>query len=154
MDGGSHLSEARSWSDSPPWGRMLPVTGELILTSGWLTVTRENIKGAHPLDELSRWRCSDLKMRTIPSWGTGQVCRHLLIRLCDFFFFCLFRVAPVAYGGSQARGPIHTRATATWDLSCVYDLHHSSRQRWILNPLNQAGDGACILLHASQIHFC
>ena len=30
----------------------------------------------------------------------------------DFcFFFCLFMVAPEAYGGSQARGPIEAVAT-------------------------------------------
>ena len=42
-----------------------------------------------------------------------------------FFFFKLFRAAPTAYGGSQARGLI--RATTA-------SLHHSSRQRQILNP--------------------
>ena len=33
-----------------------------------------------------------------------------------FFFFWLFRATPMAYGGSQARGPIGGVAT---------DLHHS-----------------------------
>ena len=34
------------------------------------------------------------------------------INLVDFFFFfCLFRVARMAYGGSQARGPIGVVAT-------------------------------------------
>ena len=28
-------------------------------------------------------------------------------------------------------------ATATWDPSWVFDLHHSSQQRQILNPLNE-----------------
>ena len=36
-----------------------------------------------------------------------------------FFFFCIFKAAPVAYGGSQARGPIGAVATG---------LHHSSQQ--------------------------
>ena len=62
------------------------------------------------------------------------------------FVFCIFRAAPVAYGGSQARGRIraadaslhYTTATATPDLSHVCNLHHSSRQRWILNPLSKA----------------
>ena len=60
--------------------------------------------------------------------------------------FCPFRAAPVAYGGSQARGLIralllaYARATATRDLSRVCDLHHSSRQCRILNPLSEAGD--------------
>jgi len=33
-----------------------------------------------------------------------------------FFFFCLFRAAPIAHGNSQARGRIRTIATG---------LHHS-----------------------------
>ena len=53
------------------------------------------------------------------------VCARPLILVSDksltasailFFFFCLFRAAPKAYRGSQARGQI--RATAT-------GLHHS-----------------------------
>ena len=34
----------------------------------------------------------------------------------------------------------YTRATATGDLSCVCDLHHSSWQRQILNPLSKTRD--------------
>ena len=30
--------------------------------------------------------------------------------------------------------------TATWDPSCIYDLHHSSWQCQILNPLREARD--------------
>ena len=37
----------------------------------------------------------------------------------------------------------------------IYNLHHSSWQRWILNPLlRDAGDGTCILMDTSQIRFC
>ena len=63
-----------------------------------------------------------------------------------FNFFFSFRAAPAAYGDSQARDQIgataaaDTTATATWDLSLVFDLYHSSWQRWILNPLCGAGD--------------
>ena len=31
-------------------------------------------------------------------------------------------------------------ATATWDLSHICDLHHSSEQHCILNPLSKASD--------------
>ena len=44
-------------------------------------------------------------------------------------------------------------ATATLDPSHVCDLHHSSRQRLILNLLSEARDGTCILLYASQFRF-
>ena len=43
------------------------------------------------------------------------------------------------------------RATATPDPSLIWDLHHSSRQRWILNPLSKARDRTCILMVPSQI---
>ena len=39
---------------------------------------------------------------------------------------------------SELQLPAYTTATATQDLSCVCDLHHSSRQRWILDPLSEA----------------
>ena len=44
----------------------------------------------------------------------------------DFFGFVFFFLGPAAHGGSQARDQIRAVATATWDLSCFYDLHHSS----------------------------
>ena len=47
----------------------------------------------------------------------------------------------------------YTTATATWDLSCVCDLHRSSRQHQILNPLIQVRDWTCILRDNSQIHY-
>ena len=40
----------------------------------------------------------------------------------------------------------YTPTTAMWDLSCVWDLHHSSRQCRILNPLSKARDRTCILM--------
>ena len=44
-------------------------------------------------------------------------------------------------------------ATTTWDPSHVCDLHHSSRQRWIPDPLSEAKDWTCILMDTSCIHF-
>ena len=34
----------------------------------------------------------------------------------------------------------YTTATETQDLSCICNLHHSLRQRWILNPVSEARD--------------
>ena len=39
----------------------------------------------------------------------------------------------------------YATATATQDLSCVCDLHHSSGQGQVLNPLSEARDQTCIL---------
>ena len=46
----------------------------------------------------------------------------------------------------------YARATATRDPSLVCDLHQSSRQRQILNPLGKARDQTRNLMVPSQIH--
>ena len=48
--------------------------------------------------------------------------------------------------------PAYATATATWDLSHVCDLHHSSWPPQILNPLSEARDGTRILMDASRVH--
>ena len=64
----------------------------------------------------------------------------------------------MAYGSSQVgvelelQLPAYTTATATWDLSHICDLYHSSRQRWILNSLSEAMVGTSILMDISQVH--
>jgi len=74
------------------------------------------------------------------------------------FFLFFFRAEPTAYRVSQARGPIrataYTTATATQDPSHICDLHHSSQQCQILNPLSKARDPTRNLMVPSQIHFC
>ena len=62
---------------------------------------------------------------------------------CCCLFVLLFRAASAAYGSSQARGRIeaYTPATATLDLSHICDLHHSSGQHQILNPLMEYPHG-------------
>ena len=54
---------------------------------------------------------------------------------------------------SELQLPAYTIATGLLDLSRICDLHHSSPQYRILNPLSEARDGTCILTDASQIHF-
>ena len=67
--------------------------------------------------------------------------------------------APTAYGSSQARGeselhlPAYATATATRDPSCVCDLHQSSGQCQILNPLSKDKDRTGNLVVPSQIRF-
>ena len=77
-----------------------------------------------------------------------------------YFCFLLFRATPLAYGSSQARGRIgavaaslHTYTTdkETQDPNCVCDLHHSSRQSWILNPLSKTRDRSRNLMVPSHI---
>ena len=45
------------------------------------------------------------------------------------------------------------RATATPDPSCVWDPHHGSQQRRILNPLRKARDQTHNHMVPSQIRF-
>ena len=47
---------------------------------------------------------------------------------------------------SELQLPADTTATATPDLSCVCNLHHSSQQCRILNPLKEARDGTSWIL--------
>ena len=47
--------------------------------------------------------------------------------------------------------PAYAIATATQDLSCLCDLHHSSQRRGILNPLSEARDQTCILMGISWV---
>ena len=50
--------------------------------------------------------------------------------------------------------PAYTTATAMPDVSCICDLHHSSWQCRILNPLSESRDRTCVLMDVSQIDFC
>ena len=70
----------------------------------------------------------------------------LCLSLCWLAFLggVLFRAAPTAYGGSQARGLIRAVAAG---------LHHSSQHCWILNPLSEARDGIHNVMVPSWICF-
>ena len=67
--------------------------------------------------------------------------------------------APEEYGSSQAGLELelqllaYTTVTAKWDPSRVCNLHDSSQQLWILNPLKEARDRTCNLTVPSRIHF-
>ena len=47
--------------------------------------------------------------------------------------------------------PAYATATEKWDLSCICNLHHSSQQSRILNPLSKARDQTHILMDPSQV---
>jgi len=75
-----------------------------------------------------------------------------------FLFFCPFRSAPVAYESSHARSWIRAAAAglcyshiSMWDPSWVCDLHQSSQQCQILNPLIKAKDWTHILMDTSRV---
>jgi len=74
----------------------------------------------------------------------------------------LFRATPIAYGISWARLGVdlelqllaYATAIAVQDPSGVCDLHHSSGQCPILNPLSEARDGTLTLMDTNWVHFC
>ena len=82
--------------------------------------------------------------------------------LCYFFFFCLLSFLflglhlqhkEVPRLGSSRSCSHSYVAIATWDLHRIFDLHHSSWQWWILNPLSKARDRIHIHVDTSLIHF-
>ena len=76
-----------------------------------------------------------------------------------FFFFFFFGLqvqhmdVPRLGAESELQLQAYTIVTAMPDLSHVFDLHHSSQQHRILNPLSGARDQTCILGDTSQVHF-
>jgi len=54
---------------------------------------------------------------------------------------------------SELQLPAYTTATAMGELSRICDLHHSSQQHRILNPLSKAKDLTCNLMVPSCIRF-
>ena len=97
---------------------------------------------------------------------TGTTTQNFFGRRIPFFFFLLFRALPAACGSSQISShPVqlldeselhllaYTTATAMSGLSCVCDLHHSSQQHRILNPLSEARGRTCNLMVLSRIRF-
>ena len=83
----------------------------------------------------------------------------LLDHMGILFFSLLFRAALATCGNSQARDWIGAAAAGLChnntmpDPSLIFDLHHSSEQRWILNPLIEARDRIHILKDTSWIRF-
>ena len=54
---------------------------------------------------------------------------------------------------SELQLPTYIPTTATQDPSCICDLHHSSQQRWTLNPQREARDQTHDLMVPSRIRF-
>ena len=71
----------------------------------------------------------------------------LLFVLCFFFFFLVFlglhlwhMKVPRLGVELELQLPAYATATATQVLSCIFDLHRSLWQCWILSPLSEARD--------------
>ena len=88
-----------------------------------------------PLSELLRDRKASKRKAAL---------KNTILFVCLFFFFCFFRAGTAAYGSSWGRiraiaaGLHHSRSNAG-----PKDLHYSSWQHQILNPLTEARDQTC-----------
>ena len=75
-----------------------------------------------------------------------------------FFFFIGPHFRHMEVPRPEFKSVLHpsanTASTEMPELSHICDLHHSSWQRQILNPLREAKYQTCILMNTSQIHFC
>ena len=103
----------------------------------WLlkSTVRQNLCGA-------RWKCrfpAPSTHRVIPIWWVWAKTPELAFLISSilspgnsffsfFFFFFLFRAAPTAYGGSQARGPIGAIAAS------LCHSHSNARSKPCLRP--------------------
>ena len=86
------------------------------------------------------------------------VCILFYLFLCVCVFLPFLGPLPAAYGGSQARGPVGAVATSlchsqsNTGSECICDLHHSSRQCQILNPLSKGRDRTHNSIVPSWVH--
>ena len=101
---------------------------------------------------LDLWLCCPLApsglLSLVVSWLVvlTQLWHLFFFFFFSFWSFCLLGPHPqhmeVPRIGveSELQLPVYTTATATRDPRRVCDLHHSSRQCWILNPVSDARD--------------
>ena len=98
-----------------------------------------------------------LKVECYFSFESSVLKRFCKKFLLFFFCFCFLWLHPqhveVPRLGVEweVQPPACTTATATRDQSHICDLHHSSQQRRILNPLSEARDQIHILIDPSQV---
>ena len=103
--------------------------------------------GAHYIKKCvksSPWKGSSL---------VAQQIKDLTLSLSLFFFLCVFLGLGVE---SELQLLAYTTATATRDLSRIYDLHHSHHSIWrlqILNPLSEARDRTHIFTDTGWVHY-
>ena len=113
-------------------------------------------QGWHACHSNKPSRCND-NTRSLTCYATRE---FLLLLLFFFFFFFFFGFlglhlwnmeAPRLGVKSELRLPAYATATSTWETKSICNLHHSSGQCWILNPLSKDRDRIHILMDTSRV---
>ena len=55
---------------------------------------------------------------------------------------------------SELQLPAYATTTAMWDPGHICEIHHSSQQCWILNPLHEARYQTQVLVDTSWVCYC
>ena len=105
---------------------------------------------------LSLWH---LEMGALPGANPLSQCGRGAWKALIFLFFlnlslcvcvCVLHPLPMEVPSLgvelELQLPAYTTATAKRNPSLICELHHSSRQCWILNPLRGMREGTCILV--------
>ena len=106
--------------------------------------------------EISGWKIESKRQNNYSRERYPVSTQNVILFCCCCFLGLHLRHMEVPWLGDELelQLPAYTTATAMQDLSCIFNLHHSSWQCWILNPLSKAGDPTCVLVDTSWVHFC
>ena len=119
----------------------------LVISLGW--ISRSGIaesKKLYPFKKLAHIssRNTNLQSYQVQNNVHFSIPSMSLSIINVFIYLLLFRAAPAAYEGSQARD---------WIGATAASLHQSSQQLRIPDALSEAKDQTCILMDTSQIRF-
>ena len=110
---------------------------------------------------------NEMSQQELPYWGSQriqlfwQLLYECVFCFCSFLFIYFVFLGPRLWhvevprlgALSELLPPAYATATTTPYPSSICNLHHSSWQRRILNPLNEARDGTHNLMVPSRISF-
>ena len=121
--------------------------------------------GLHNLpDSNNHLHSSDLNhsgdnLGSLTHWAIGELLKFFLTLFYCIYLFCFLGLhlpyveVPRLGVESELQLQAYATATAMLGLSCVWDLHHSSRQCWILDSLSEARHRTRNLMVPSWIRF-
>ena len=131
------------WAGRPSWG-VFPLSKQVITHPG------QDNRGL----ELGTWFPKELSVAGFYLlYIEGQISTEIFISYIFLRLHPWHMEAPRLGVKLELQLPVYTTATATWDPSSICDLHHSSQQRWVLNPLSETRNRTYVLMDASQIRF-